>query len=185
MELDYPLDDVLELTKPEQFKALGDAFRQKVLGVLMERAATTTQLAEALNCPTSTMAHHLNVLTEAGLTKIVKTRRVRAITERYYGRTAKLYIGVSSATDSQENLGQQILRQRLQEITGMPRDEDVVSSMFSYARIPADQAQAFAEKLTQLAREFSAMRVPGEHVYGFLAVIYRTTLPELPPTAQD
>ena len=48
-----------------------------------------------LRWPKSTVAHHVNVLAEAGMLRVVRTRRVRAIDERYYGRTAGVfYVGV-------------------------------------------------------------------------------------------
>jgi hypothetical protein len=53
------------------------------------------ELAAAVQRPKSTVAHHVNVLVEAGMLRVVRTRRVRAIDERYYGRTARtFYVGV-------------------------------------------------------------------------------------------
>jgi DNA-binding transcriptional ArsR family regulator len=45
-----------------------------------ERAepATITELAVAVERPKSTLAHHVKVLTEAGLVRVTRTRRVRA-----------------------------------------------------------------------------------------------------------
>src|SRR4029453_1636734 len=92
---DYDLLDTLELTTPPQVRGLGDQLRTPILGLLHERAATVTELATAAERPKSTVAHHVNVLTEAGLLRVVRTRRVRAIDERYYGRTARMfYVGV-------------------------------------------------------------------------------------------
>lgn len=180
MQPDYEIAEVLELTTPEQFKALGDPFRQKVLGLLWEKAATTHQLAEALNCPTSTMAHHLHVLTEAGLAQVVRTRQVRAMTERYYGRTARTFLSMSHEHDATKNPGILMLQQVYKEITTSPAENRFLSCMFSYARIPESQVRSFIERVNELAQEFDTMRVPGEQAYGFAAAIYRTDLPELP-----
>src|SRR5579884_3449845 len=92
---DYELADRIALTEPAQVKALTHPLRNTILGLLHERAATVTELAVALERPKSTVAHHVKVLTEAGLLQVVRTRRVRAIEERFYGRTARLfYVGV-------------------------------------------------------------------------------------------
>ena len=92
---DYDLDDTLELTTPTQVRAISDPLRTTILGLLHERAATVTELASAVERPKSTVAHHVNVLTRAGLLRVVRTRRVRAIDERFYGRTARMfYVGV-------------------------------------------------------------------------------------------
>src|SRR4051794_12540870 len=86
---DYELDDTLELTTPAQVRAISDPLRMTVLDLLRDRAATVSELAGAVERPKSTVAHHVNVLVEAGLVRVVRTRRVRAIDERYYGRTAR------------------------------------------------------------------------------------------------
>src|SRR3954447_3663872 len=88
---DYELTDRIALTEPGQIKALGHPLRNTILGLLHERAATVSELAVALARPKSTVAHHVKVLREAGLVRVVRTRRVRAIEERFYGRTARMF----------------------------------------------------------------------------------------------
>lgn len=74
--------------------------RTTILGLLHERAATVTALAAAVKRPKSTIAHHVNVLAEAGLLQVVRTRRVGAIEERFYGRTARMfYVGLGRHAD--------------------------------------------------------------------------------------
>src|SRR3982750_2834760 len=104
---DYELADRIALTRPSQVKAIGHPLRTTILGLLHERAATVSELAGALERPKSTVAHHIKVLVEAGLVQVVRTRRVRAIEERFYGRTARMfYVGVERSADGE----------------GMPRD---------------------------------------------------------------
>src|SRR6188472_1231101 len=100
---DYELADRIALTRPSQVKAIGHPLRTTILGLLHERAATVTELAVALGRPKSTVAHHVKVLAGAGLVRVVRTRRVRAIEERFYGRTARLfYVGVERDPDGGE-----------------------------------------------------------------------------------
>src|SRR4029453_16976029 len=92
---DYDLADRIALTEPSQVKAISHPLRTTILGLLHERAATVSELAVALERPKSTVAHHVKVLKQAGLVQVVRTRRVRAIEERFYGRTARMfYVGV-------------------------------------------------------------------------------------------
>src|SRR5579862_3953294 len=92
---DYELAERIALTEPSQVKAISHPVRNTILGLLHERAATVTELATALARPKSTVAHHVKVLNRAGLVQVVRTRRVRAIEERFYGRTARMfYVGV-------------------------------------------------------------------------------------------
>src|SRR3954467_9254565 len=87
----YDPADRIALTRPSQVKALSHPLRTTILGLLHERAATVTELATAVERPKSTVAHHVKVLAEAGLVRVVRTRRVRAIEERFYGRTARMF----------------------------------------------------------------------------------------------
>src|SRR6266571_824437 len=92
---DYELVERLEVTTPAQLRAMADPLRGTILDLLLERAATVAELAAAVHRPKSTVAHHVKVLVEAGMLRVVRTRRVRAIEERYYGRTARMfYVGV-------------------------------------------------------------------------------------------
>ena len=84
-------------------KAIGHPLRTTILRLLHERAATVTELAVALDRPKSTVAHHVKVLAEAGLLQVVRTRRVRAIEERFYGRTARMfYVAVERSPAGEE-----------------------------------------------------------------------------------
>ena len=88
---DYELADRIALTRPSQVSALGHPLRNTILSLLHERAATVTELATAVGRPKSTVAHHVKVLTDAELLRVVRTRRVRAIEERFYGRMARMF----------------------------------------------------------------------------------------------
>jgi DNA-binding transcriptional ArsR family regulator len=88
---DYELADTVELTTAEQVRAISDPLRTTILGLLHERAATVTELATAVGRPKSTVAHHVKVLADAGILRVVRTRRVRAIEERFYGRAARMF----------------------------------------------------------------------------------------------
>src|SRR5207244_3846236 len=100
---DYALADRIALTSPSQVKAISHPLRTAILGLLHERAATVTELAAALERPKSTVAHHVKVLADAGLVRVVRTRRVRAIEERFYGRTARMfYVGVERSPEGDQ-----------------------------------------------------------------------------------
>src|SRR5438093_12904481 len=95
---DYDLADRIALTQPSQVKAISHPLRTTILGLLHERAASVSELAVALGRPKSTVAYHVKVLTESGLVQVVRSRRVRAIEERFYGRSARMfYVGGEQA----------------------------------------------------------------------------------------
>lgn len=68
--------------------ALADEFRLEILARVREHPASTTELAATLRRPKGTVGYHLKVLERAGLIRVVRTRRVRAVTEKYYGFVA-------------------------------------------------------------------------------------------------
>ena len=89
---DYDADDVLIVSEPEQLRALGDDLRAQLVVLLREHARSTSDLAAELGLPKGTVGHHLKVLESAGLIRVVRTRKVRALTEKFYGRVARLFI---------------------------------------------------------------------------------------------
>jgi DNA-binding transcriptional ArsR family regulator len=178
---DYELADRIALTRPSQVKALGHPLRNTILGLLHERAATVTELAVALKRPKSTVAHHVKVLGEAGLVQVVRTRRVRAIEERFYGRTARMfYVSVERTAEGDD----------------MPRDfndfevaagesadafrDGKLWGFIRHARISEAQASEFWERMAELVTEFDRLPRSGDTMYGFAVGVYPTDQPTLP-----
>ena len=56
-----------EITLLNFFKALSDANRLKIIGLLSRQPQTVEQLSEMLNLRASTVSHHLSVLSSVGL----------------------------------------------------------------------------------------------------------------------
>src|SRR6476659_1520657 len=178
---DYELADRIALTEPSQVKALSHPLRNTILGLLHERAGTVSELASALERPKSTVAHHVKVLTEAGLVQVVKTRRVRAIEERFYGRTARMfYVSVERDADGED----------------MPRDfndfevaagesadafrDGKLWGFIRHARISETQASDFWERMAELVAAFDRLPRSGDTMYGFAVGVYPTDQPTLP-----
>jgi DNA-binding transcriptional ArsR family regulator len=182
---DYDLDETCVVTAPEQLRALADPLRGTLLELLLERAATVTELAGAVGRPKSTVAYHVNLLVDAGLLRVVRTRRVRAIEERYYGRVARtLYIGVLNRAEDQEVAAAINGLAEAAAESAAAHAADRLRCSLVHARIPAEQASAFWARVQQLAREFAQIPRGGTEVFGFAAGLYPTDAPTLPePTA--
>ncbi|GAA2674304.1 ArsR/SmtB family transcription factor [Actinoplanes palleronii] len=86
------MDEYLEITAPAQHKALGHPLRHRILFAIGQQAATISQLAKALDQRKGNIAHHLGVLEQAGMVRIVETRQVRGGTEHYYLRAARRFV---------------------------------------------------------------------------------------------
>jgi len=178
---DYDLADRIALTEPEQVKALSHPLRTTILGLLHERAATVNELAVALGRPKSTVAHHVKVLTDAGLLQIVRTRRVRAIEERFYGRTARMfYVALerkAEGDDSPRDFNDFEVAAR--ESTTAFRDGKLWG-FIRHARITEAEASEFWERMAELVAEFDRLPRSGDTMYGFAVGVYPTDHPTLP-----
>jgi DNA-binding transcriptional ArsR family regulator len=183
---DYELADRLVVTTPGQLRAMADPLRATILDLLLERAATVAELAGAVQRPKSTVAHHVNVLVEAGMLRVVRTRRVRAIDERYYGRTARVfYVGiVNRPGEDPTTVHANALSVAAAE--SVPAHEaDDLRSILRHARIPAQRAAEFWQRVDGVVREFSQLPRSGDTVYGFAAGLYPTDYPTLPDSDDE
>jgi DNA-binding transcriptional ArsR family regulator len=178
---DYELADRMALTKPSQVKAIGHPLRTTILSLLHERAATVTELATALDRPKSTVAHHVKVLAEAGLVQVVRTRRVRAIDERFYGRTARMfYVGVERSPEGADMpLDFNDFEVAAQESSAAYQNGKLWG-FIRHARISETQASEFWERMAQLVAEFERLPRSGQTMYGFAVGVYPTDHPTLP-----
>ena len=182
---DYELAERVALSEPSQVKALGHPTRNTILGLLHERAATVSELAAALERPKSTVAHHVKVLAEAGLVQVVRTRRVRAIEERFYGRTARMfYVSVERGDDGDE------VPRDFNDFEVAARESSAAFldgklwAFIRHARISEAQASEFWERMAELIAEFERLPRSGDTMYGFAIGVYPTDGPTL-PSARD
>jgi DNA-binding transcriptional ArsR family regulator len=178
---DYDLDEMVVITAPVQLRAVADALRGALLELVLERAATVTELAQAVGRPKSTVAYHVNQLVDAGLFKVVRTQKVRAIEERYYGRVARtIYIG---ALSSDEDIALVANVDGIATAYGESRqakEADDLRCTLVHARIPIDEVRAFWAEVQDVARRFAQIPRSGDQVYGFVAGLYPTDAPTLP-----
>jgi DNA-binding transcriptional ArsR family regulator len=179
---DYELlAERMVVTAPHQLRAIADPLRGMILDLLLERAATVSELAEAVNRPKSTLAHHVKVLVDAGMVRVVRTRQVRAIEERFYGRTARNY---------------QVGRVRPEDVTPPPwpneladaADEsmpaylaDKMRALRRHVPISSERAAEFWERVIALMDDFSQLPRDGDTPHVFVVSLYPADRPTLPP----
>jgi DNA-binding transcriptional ArsR family regulator len=182
----YELAERAEVTTPAQLRAMADPLRDTILDLLLERAATVAELAGAVGRPKSTVAHHVKVLVEAGMLRVVRTRRVRAIEERYYGRTARMfYVGAMRRPDDGKTPAQASNLSVAAAESAPAHEADQLRSALRHARIPAQRAADFWLRVDALLREFAQLPRSGGTVYGFAAGLYPTDFPALPEIADE
>jgi hypothetical protein len=122
------------------------------------------------------------VLEDAKLLRVVRTRKVRAVTERYYGRYARLY-RIVAETEGYDpaSMGSLMLRQAADEVSpDAGKGDDPSTVVTVHARVSAKHARRFAQRLEELASDFQAYDEEDERVFGFVAGVYATDLRDLP-----
>ncbi len=175
---DYDLEPEVRADTPTQLKALGHPVRNAILHMVAERAATTSELATAVGRSHGTVSHHLKVLEEAGLARVVRTRQVRAITESYWGRTGRT-IMVEPPDQSWDDAN--FVREATQTFV---LGEHGYTTL-RYARISPEQVGAFEARLNELVDEFLDLERSGDTVYGLLVALQPTDQPALPDGGPD
>lgn len=184
---DYDLDDTLAFDRPRQYQALFETTRLAIVDLLLERAATVSELADALDKPKGTVGHHVRVLEEAGLVRLVRKVKVRAIEAKYYGRTARTYLlGSKSKLDLEMDVAPNhfLATASSEFVESANRFEDGGGtgpmSTLRYARIPEHRAKEWHDRLLDLTVEFVEEPRGGDLTYGLLVAFYPTDRPHLP-----
>lgn len=174
--LDYALDDRIDADTPARLKALGDPFRQLILDLVLERAMSVTELAERVGRPRGSVAHHVDLLVDTGLLQVVRTRKVRAIEERFYGRTARTIYFPDEAHGNDLPF---FADARAMIDRNTSPDTPGIFTMRA-VRIPDERAAEFAERLAALALEFSNAPRGGTREFALLLGFFATHRPVSP-----
>lgn len=164
-----PLDELLEVSTPAQFKALGHPLRQRLLFALGQRPATISQLAAALGAAKGNVGHHLKVLREAGMVRVAHTRPVRGGTEQYYQRSARrlrVAPGHSAATAA-------LFGAVAEEVAAAP-DEPLLH--LRHLRLTPARAERLAAALSELV-EGAEDEGDDAPRYGVLVTLYQQAAP--------
>ena len=154
---DYELEDLRIVASTAELHALAHPLRETVLDLLLERAASVGELAEAVGRP---------------------TRRIRAIDERFYGRTARIFF--IGAVEPEQVRG---IANPLAVAAGESKpaaEADTLRAILRHARISRSRATEFWDRVFALTREFSATPRSGDQTFGFVAGLYPTDYPSLP-----
>ncbi len=154
---DYEAPDTLLVSDREQLRAIADDVRTKIVSLIRDRAKSTQELSRELGLPKGTVGHHVKVLEHAGLIRVVRTRKVRAVTEKFYGRSARLFLWEVEDNADARALGAAALRQAAFELE---RASDRAGFGFVRARLTSADAKRFERRVKRLIDDFRAAESP-------------------------
>jgi DNA-binding transcriptional ArsR family regulator len=175
---DYELEDLRIVSAPRELRAMFHPLRGTLLELVLERAATVSEMAAAVDRPKGTVAHHVGVLVDAGMLQVVRTRKVRAVEERFYGRTARIFYVGAIQPEQVTSMTNELAVAAAE--SGPAHDVDDLRAVVRHARIPRERAAEFWERVFVLVHEFSQLPRAGDTVYAFVAGLYPTEHPTLP-----
>ncbi len=163
----------VSITTFEQFRAVSEPVRSRILGIIQNQPATDKQIADRLGATPGAIGHHLHVLEEAGLAQIVARRLVRGIVANYYTRTAKIFQyrlpkdvtgGVSASLEILDKA-----RDELAEAQDTVEEDTYQCESFPHIRLSPERARYYSERLETLLDDLLHEKPdPNGKVYGIL-----------------
>lgn len=94
-----PKREITDIGDARLVRALAHPLRIRILGVLENRVASPSEIAEELGIPTANVSYHVRMLRGFGLIKLVRRVQRRGAVEHYYEAVGR--IGISDRAWSQ------------------------------------------------------------------------------------
>jgi DNA-binding transcriptional ArsR family regulator len=167
-----PRDEAV-IRSAAQFKALGHPVRHDVVNLLRQRPATLRQLADSLELAKGTVAHHVQVLREAGLADVAETRRVRGGTEQYFAL-------VSAAFRPEGGRGARLLLETALREMADPEPGTPEHTTLRHIWLPREAAEALAADIEAYGTSIASAEAAAARPYGVLLSLFPTDTPRLP-----
>lgn len=168
----------LQVNTVQQFKALGDPLRWRILNLIQHQPYTAKQIAERLKASPGTIGHHLQVLEASGLAQVVARRIVRGIIAKYYTRTARIFqLDFPSEVTGNTSTSLKIMtdaRDEMAEAIETEGEDAVLDSGLPHMRLSPEQAKIYVERIGALIDDFlREPPAPDGQVYGLYTVLFK------------
>jgi DNA-binding transcriptional ArsR family regulator len=161
----------------QQFKAISDPIRSRILGIIQNQPATAKQIADRLGASPGAIGHHLHVLEAAGLAQVIARRLVRGIVANYYTRTARIFkYELSREVTGDTSINLDIMAKAYEELAEAEADKEADVNQcagFPHVRFSPERAKYFSERLQALVDDvLSEASDPNGKVYGILVSMF-------------
>jgi len=161
----------------QQFKAISDPTRSRILGIIQNQPATAKQIADRLGASPGAIGHHLHVLEAAGLAKVVARRLVRGIVANYYTRTARIFTyDLPREVTGDTSINLDIMAKAYEELAESEANKETdvhQCSAFPHVRLSPERARHYSERLDALIDEILRETPdPDGKVYGIFVSMF-------------
>lgn len=153
-----PTDDLPEtfhVTTEDQLRAVSNLTRHRIMAMLRFEPATITQIAERVGLAKGSSSYHVRLLERTGLVKVVRTRKVRGVTERYYAMAARSI----ELPDPGEGGPDVLMRHAVADLEESPADSERHVGMM-HLRLTDEQFTELGARLQALAAEYRELSDP-------------------------
>src|SRR5690242_3714854 len=125
------------------------------MAMLRFEPATITQIAERVGLAKGSSSYHVRLLERAGMVKVVRTRKVRGVTERYYAMAARA-IELPDPAAGQPDV---LMRHAVADLEAAPPGDERHVRM-AHLRLTGEQFAELGARLEALADEYRALSDP-------------------------
>ena len=170
----------LTISTEQQFKAISDMARSRILGVIQHQPLTARQIAQRLQATSGAIGHHLHVLEEAGLVKIVARRITRGIVASYYTRAARIYdydLPPEVRGDNPLDLDffTRVQAELMDSIVAYGEEDTVRNDAFPRVRLSLEKAREYQQRFMALIDELIEEKPdPNGEVYGVFFSMFKS-----------
>ncbi len=185
----------LVISTAEQFKAIAEPTRTRILGIIQSQPATAKQIADRLQIAPGAAGHHLQTLEAAGLAQVVAKRLVRGIVAKYYARTARIFaydvppevtgglsptmeIMTTAANELAETIAEAGAATAPETTSNAGQrcgDNHDLHMSFPHARMSPERAKVFKERLSAIVEDLiHEPNDPNGTVYGMCVALFRS-----------
>jgi DNA-binding transcriptional ArsR family regulator len=146
----------LEINTRAQYKAFGNAMRERVLDVIAHEPMTAKQLALRLGGTPGAIGYHLQVLERAGLVQIIAKRIYKGIVAKYYTRTARIFKFDGPKAEGALPPGSGVLDTLVRNYMEAIAEGRPATSAFPRRKVSREHALDYARRAQTLLDEFIA-----------------------------
>ncbi|MFJ6425016.1 ArsR/SmtB family transcription factor [Streptomyces hydrogenans] len=149
------LPETIHVTTDEQLRAVSNLTRHRIMAVLRFEPATITQIAERVGLAKGSSSYHVRLLERAGLVKVVRTRKIRGVTERYYAMAARTI----ALPDPGEGAPDVLMRHAVADLEASSAQSERHVGM-AHLRLTDEQFAELGARLQALADEYRKLSDP-------------------------
>jgi len=185
------MKETIRIQRLGQMRALSHPLRMRLLEAFSRKPMTTKQVAAVLGEQPTKLYHHVDRLEHAGLVLLVKTRKKRGTTEKYYQTAARNFTvdrrllhpepKFKSTMSGMRGMITRMLEHTIQEVQeSMERQLREPKEKKSHVILSRSRIRGTREQITALNRKISALLKahelakpsPGAIEYGCALVLY-------------